>query len=954
MPGCQKECELSSRANCVNVSSRGSDNPTILEVGEAPGRDEDSSGTCFVGPAGQRLDEYNYKAAITEVVRLTNVVRCCPWEMTERKKKIGKPSKKQIDHCAEQHLIPEIIQCRPKLIVPLGDKAWSFFGKGKISTVQGSFRAYTILAEDYPHLLKEDLTIPLLPTFHPSYALRGNVMADKAIMEDLTKARHFISGLDQRTETYTLYTDLDAIDALADWIVEQYRAGGFKYPCIACDLETEGLKPRDPEKNIVGIGFSWEIGTGVYIPFNGNKSPWKNNHGALIRIRNAVKRILDVVPVVGQNFEFDRRWLWYHLGIQAKLYFDTMLAHKWLYQDTRPHNLEYMTGAYTDLMMHKAEAQVAGAYDGENMTEIDLGIIARLCGGDCDATLRVMEHLKGLIEEGRGSLPEFHVWNMEPAQEMFGLEAAGAHMDLTYNAELRKYFRKRMATVAESMRSVKLNGVVLNEEFIRTYNDADAKKPQDILLSSAKRMKHLLYSVLRLKPPKDGSTGETALKVIMRSLDSSFPDPKEWDGQNPPPENMEWYLVCKMTMEAILDYRSAQKQVGTYVNAFENLMLSDGCVHPEYHICSTVTGRSSVSEPPLQTLPRKEGGKFKRVFISRFKNGLLYNGDESQVEVRCLAYYSQDPKMMELFETGDDMHRLVASRFFGKAPQDVTKEERTMIKSVVFGMFYGRSDEAVSEATGLPVNMVSGIVEAFWGMFSVAARWREETVWYAKQYGGVYGAQKRWRFLPHINNMNDRKLMGEAERQAVNTPIQGLASDFAQHGIVRTMRRMRREKFASIPFQFVHDSFGVDVYPGDLFDTIRVCDDEFVRRAHQLFPWWNIPFKFEHEIGLNLKDTVEVSYHDGMIESEALDTPDVLNDIASVVSKWYNSEHVQVDEDGEGKHRLTITLGQRRPMDKGDQWLEWSDDEFRKPALQPFYTQWQELWEPTNKEVEKP
>lgn len=934
--GCQNQCEQSKWAKSINVSARGSDNPDILEVGEAPGRDEDLNGVCFVGAAGQRLDSYNYKAAITEVVRITNITRCCPYEDNKRKK-IGKPTKSTIKQCAQQYLIPEIIRYRPKLIVPMGDKAWSFFSTGKISAVQGSFRPYTIKAEDYPLLLTEDLIIPLLPTFHPAYALRGNVAADKAIQEDLVKARQFIKGVDKPTGNYVYYDNLDLIDQLADWIVATYKSGGFKHSAIACDLECEGRNWRLDDKEIVGVGFSWEAGSGVFIPFNGNRSPWKNDYGVLLRIRNALKRIFDEVPIIGQYFEFDRRWLWFHLGLKVKLLFDTLSAHKWLYQDTRPHNLEYMAGAYTDLFMHKMEAQVAGAYDDENMTNTDPQIVTRLCAGDCDATLRVYEVLRDKIENERNSLYEFYTWNMEPINEMFGLDVAGAYMDTEENNRLRKYFKKRMMVTAEEIRSLKLNGMNLDEHFIKTYNEEGSKKPLNILLSSHKRNVHLLYTMLSLPAPKDKSTGETPLKIIMRKLDEQFPHPDNWDGVTPPLENMEWYLCCKKVMEAILSYRSSQGHVSKYTDAFENFRLPDGCVHPEHHIAATVTGRPSITEPPAATLPKTEGGIFKRVFVSRFKRGLLYNGDESQIEVRCLAYYSQDPKMLELFVNDEDMHRLVASRFFGKLPHEVTKAERNLIKSVVFGMFYGRSDAAISEETGIRVDLVAGIVKAFWVMFPVADQWRTDTVWFAKQHGGVYGAQKRWRYLPHINNMDDRKLMGEAERQAINTPIQGLASDFAQHGMVRTMRRMRREQFASIPFQTVYDSFGIDVYPGDLLDLISICEYEFVAKAHELFPWWNVPFKFEHEIGFNLKDMVEVHIENGMIESEPCDTPDILNDIAAVVSSWYNAQHVFVDQDGTGKYRLSITLDPRKQIDKGDQWLAWSDDEFKTPALQPYY-----------------
>jgi len=111
-PGCQNKCELSKWATRVNVLSRGSESPLILQVGEAPGRDEDEQGICFVGPSGKKLDAYNSITGLTDIVRITNAVRCCPWEDT-KKKKVGKPKAVHIKQCVSQHLVNEICTYKP-------------------------------------------------------------------------------------------------------------------------------------------------------------------------------------------------------------------------------------------------------------------------------------------------------------------------------------------------------------------------------------------------------------------------------------------------------------------------------------------------------------------------------------------------------------------------------------------------------------------------------------------------------------------------------------------------------------------------------------------------------------------------------------------------------------------------------------------------------------------------
>ena len=949
MPGCQETCELSKWARTVNVSARGSESPLILQVGEAPGRDEDQDGICFTGPSGRKLDAYNSVAGISDVVRLTNTVRCCPWEEANRKK-AGKPKAVHIKQCVAQHLIPEICRYRPKLIVTLGDYAWKIFGTGSISKVQGNFYQHTIKAADFPTLLSADLEVTILPTYHPSYALRGNVAGEKAILQALTTAKRFLEGETFDSSKYECLTDLDQIDHHLDTMTQWYDQGRLVHGAVACDLETEGLEWWHEDKTIVGVGFSYAEGTGFFIPYAAPNSPWRDDHLAILRVRNSLKKFFDKVPVVGQGFDFDRRWLWRHMGIQTKLFFDTLSAHKWLYTDTRPNGLDYMAGAYTGMYLHKMEAKQGKLYEDDKMGVAPIDVVGRLCGGDCDATLRVYTALRHEMEK-RGSFEEFMIHNMEPTQEMFMLDMAGAYYDEATAKDMGKVLRKEKITVSDRVKNIELNGFTLDDHFKSSYTDKNGKpNPLPILLSSPKRVGHLLYNVLHLPAPEKNSTAEKHIKNLQRNLNTHYPmsaDAEHWNGTDPAPDVLERIMVARLVLQGILDFRSADKLLGTYVNGFEKFRLEDDCVHSRYSICYDVTGRSAASKPPMQGLPHPRIINFREAFHTRFNDGLIFETDESQVEVRCLAYYSQDEKMIEMFRVGQDMHRLVASRVLGKTEQEVSKEERTRIKRVVFGMFYDRSPASISEEYGIPVQEVEAIIDMFWREFQRAKAWKDETVWYAQQYGGVYGAQKRYRLLPHINNWEQKRLKNEAERQAGNTPIQGLASDFTQHAITRMIRRMRTEQFASLPFHFVHDSFGVDVYPGDLFDLATMADYEFMERAHECFPWFNVPFVVEHEIGLNIGQTVGIEVEDGKIVSVPTDAVDVLNGIAEKIGMWYNTRNVQIDPAPDGKMFMTAEFDERKPVDRGEAWVSWYDDQYKTPALQPFYKRSTDLELPT-------
>jgi DNA polymerase-1 len=830
------------------------------------------------------------------------------------------------------------------LIIALGDYAWKIFGTGKISSVQGSFYQYTIKAGDHPELLREDFNVTILPTYHPSYALRGNIAGEKAIQQAFSTAKRFLEGESFDASKYEVLTDLDNVDHYIDTMIQWYQQGQLTVPAVACDLETEGLEWWHEDKTIVGVGFSYQEGQGFFIPYAAPNSPWRDDPLAILRVRSALKRMFDAVPLIGQGFDFDRRWLWAHTGLQTQLYFDTLSAHKWLYTDTRPNNLEYMAGAHTGMYLHKMEAKAGKLYDEENMGTAPIDVVGRLGAGDCDATLRVYKALRAQLEE-RGVFDAFMLHNMEPTQEMFVLDAAGAYYDEPTAESMGKTLRREKLEVSDRVKTLKINGKLLDDHFRDTYTDDNGNlKGLPILLSSYKRVAHLLYGVLHLPAPEKNSTAEKFIKGLQRYLDVHYPKTAdEWNGYDPAPEVVEQMLVARAVLQGVLDFRAADKLLGTYVNGFNKFRQSDGCVHAKYHICYDVTGRTAASKPPMQGLPHPSTINFREAFHSRFHNGIIFETDESQIEVRCLAYYSQDRKMIEMFRVGQDMHRMVAARYLGKTEREVTKEERTKIKRVVFGMFYDRSAPSISEEYGIPVLEVEAIISAFWSEFQEAKRWKEQTVWYAQQYGGVWGAQKRYRLLPHIGNWEQKQLQREAERQAGNTPIQGLASDFSQHAIVRMIRGMRREKFASLPFHFVHDSFGVDVYPGDLFDLVKMADYEFVERATAMFQWFNVPFKVEHEIGLNIGQTVEIEIEDGKIVSVPTEATDVLNGIAEKISKWYNTRDVRIDADAEGKMFMTAEFDERKPVDRGEDWVAWFDEQYKAPALQPFYKRWTEL-----------
>jgi DNA polymerase-1 len=698
-------------------------------------------------------------------------------------------------------------------------------------------------------------------------------------------------------------------------------------------LETTSLKWSDATQDITAVGFSWAEGYGMTIPFNGKNSPWYKNYGVLMSIREELKAVYDAIPVVGQNFEFDRRWLWQHLGIRTDLLFDTLSASRWLDGDTQPHDLDYLASTETGLILHKKEAQEAGAYEPGGSGEIPLEILNHLCSGDCDATLRVTHALTRRLQS-EGTYDHFDLWNMRTARSLFTLDIAGAYLDTDYCDEMEKELTTRMTELLNHVKNLDYNGNKLNDLFRAMYQPEN-KKIFNIGFGT-KRLAFLLFGILHLPPSKNQSTKDLVLKKILWDLDK-YPKPEDWNGVDPPRYAMDWALLCREVVESAQEYRGHQKMLGSYVRKFPKFRLLDGCVHAENHWNKTAHGRSSASNPPTQTLPRKGEGRFKRAFVSRFHDGIVLSYDES-----CLAHISQDAKLTEDLFLGVDIHRATAAEFLGKPPELVTSMERTQIKRVVFGMFYDRSVESMAEDYNMDAQDVQGIVDAFWRKYPDAKKWKDQVVWEAKQLGKVVAKdQMRHRYLPHINNSDTPRLQKEAERQAGNQPIQSLAADLTHHGCVRMNERIEHEGYLSIPFLYVHDSLSVDIYPGELYEVLSMMEYEFVAHARELFPWFSVPFVMEHELGFNLKDTVEVTVENGLLVTKPSDGT-LLPAIESVMGRWYNTREVAITESGDsnGQFVLRASFDPCNKPGRGGDWLSWSDDKYIQPALRPYCSNW--------------
>jgi DNA polymerase-1 len=257
----------------------------------------------------------------------------------------------------------------------------------------------------------------------------------------------------------------------------------------------------------------------------------------------------------------------------------------------------------------------------------------------------------------------------------------------------------------------------------------------------------------------------------------------------------------------LLEYRQYQKLRGTYLDALPKLVHpATGRIHATFHQTIAATGRLSVSDPNLQNIPvrSEEGRAIRRAFVAEGECGRLASFDYSQVELRLLAHLSGDPVLSEAFRQGEDVHRTTASRLFGIPPGEVTPAQRAQAKTVNFGVLYGMGPVRLARELGLSRALAAAFIEEHRRTLAGVALYLDQVLGLARERGYAETILHRKRPLPALR-VDDGGRRAEAERAAVNTPIQGSAADLVKVAMVRIDRLLAERGLRSRLILQVHD-----------------------------------------------------------------------------------------------------------------------------------------------------
>ena len=300
----------------------------------------------------------------------------------------------------------------------------------------------------------------------------------------------------------------------------------------------------------------------------------------------------------------------------------------------------------------------------------------------------------------------------------------------------------------------------------------------------------------------------------------------------------------------VLDYRQLSKLKSTYVDALP-LLLNHGTqrLHTTFDQTNTATGRLSSKNPNLQNIPiRTELGREIRAAFVAEPGFILLSADYSQVELRLLAHFSEDPLLLEAFQRGDDIHTITAARVFNVPPLMVTAEHRRRAKAINFGIPYGLSPFGLAQQLGIETGEAKQFITAYFEKYAGVSAWLEATRQRAREEQKVSTLFGRVRPIPDINSKN-ANLRGFAERTAVNTPLQGTAADLIKLAMIRLDTTIRERGLRSRMTLQVHDELVFEVAQDEL-ETMRSLVREMMENVHPL----RVPLLVEIGVGPNWRD----------------------------------------------------------------------------------------------------
>lgn len=547
------------------------------------------------------------------------------------------------------------------------------------------------------------------------------------------------------------------------------QVSGLKEFCF--DSETTSINALDAE--LVALSFSWEKSTGFLVHFPESQEETK----AILEILRPVFENPEIQKI-GQNMKFDIQVLAnYGIEVRGPL-FDTMIAHYLLEPDMR-HNMNLLSETYLSYSPVHIESLIGDKGNNQkNMRSVPLDKLKEYAVEDADVTYQLKNVFEPrIVKEGLGDLSG----NIEMPliRVLATMERHGVRLDL------------------EDLKSITVN---LRDDIISLEKEIYSLAGTEFNISSPKQLGDILFVRLKL----DDNAKVTKTRQFITN------------------EEILQRLVHKHPIvDKVLEYRGLRKLLSTYVEALPLLVdKNTGRIHTSYNQAVASTGRLSSNNPNLQNIPVRDarGREIRKAFVPE-PGHIFLSADYSQIELRLMAHLSKDEGMIADFLSGNDIHAATASKIFGVEIKDVTREMRSRAKTANFGIIYGISSYGLSERLTIGRKEAKDLIDGYFSSYPGVKLYMDESIKKARDLGYVTTMFGRKRYLPDIHSRN-QVVRGNAERNAINAPIQGSAADVIKIAMVKIDERLKSEKFNSRMILQVHDELIFEVEKEEL-DKLR-------------------------------------------------------------------------------------------------------------------------------------
>lgn len=612
----------------------------------------------------------------------------------------------------KDYLIREIAEVKPEFILTLG------------ATVLKTLTKKAKITEMHGQPF-EYMGSTVVPSFHPNMALRDPTRLP-GLRKDIVKFGHIMAG------NVPSLADIhwEVITTLNQWnvFIEEFAASNE----IGADLETSGLDPYAPGAKVNTIQISLDNDKNYALPLNVKDSPWRDNYEQQKFFIDTMVDLAKGKEVIGQNFKFDNRWLYKHYGRKFELKFDVMLAHH-LLDENSPHGLKELASEFLNAPSYDIPLRIKLG-DFRNPTEREQ--FYKYGCFDPHYTRNLKRKFKPQLLKHPHLRRLFYKLVMPAARMFEKVESSGHFINLKRQAEVEKELTDKKTALLIEMN--KLVGKAF------AGDEVNWNSPQQV---GKLFYEHLGLPVLEKTAGGAPSTGES---VLLR-LQDEHPLPK-----------------------LLMDYRGIDKNLSTYVLGWKELMHGDE-LFMSTKIHGTVTGRFASR---LHQVPRDP---LIRSLIDAPPGWSFVCADYSQIELRIAAMLSNDRRMKQIFQTGGDIHVETAAFILGKRADQLTKEERKMAKAVNFGLLYGMGwpKLIIYARDNYGVTMTPQQAQAFrtryFETYSALPVWHERQRRCVRAFGEVSSLSGRVRHLPGINS-SEKGIRAEAERQGINSPVQGFGS----------------------------------------------------------------------------------------------------------------------------------------------------------------------------------